>query len=551
LVSELEAQKLSSERKINSTSVKILRQSGQHTEESVAERLSRPIGTVKQKTLESIDQPTFQPTIVTKSKEGSESTARRGEVYTTSPSSSSSVPSPGFYKFSEEYPSTLYEDRDWDRREREGESLYELSLNDQSSSSFTLDPSYHPQGRGGSEGGSGNGAAKGPTGVYLRSQRWQQEKEARRRKEQLLREEQELNECSFRPKIKDSRGAEPEEWHEGGRGGGGKSMAERQAEWQRRRDEKVERERREKEIKDLAECSFAPSLGGNGGGGSGSSLSKPTKAKESNSSGQTLSQFEPPAPPPPRVVPKIGPRATQRTASSDLPPAPASPARPSSSSLYSSHPQEYMSPASALLLESRERDGQWQGNEWESSFPLPPPNELYEEGEDEWEGEEGGEGYFLQGSSQFLDYSPEAEVYGEEEYDEDEGYGGGGGRYLSYPPEEDEEEEPEQYPLPRDDEEEDWQGRDLFALSRSHPDGERGDVWRNECHDPYEMEEGDEVGEGLSFSVSGSGVGMYSAPPPPPSSYLSGTISSQRSAPPVPPSSAPRQRAFNQHVDLL
>lgn len=214
--------------------MKILKQTGQHTEESVAERLSRPIGTVKQKTLETIEQPTFQPTIAKKSREIVESSTK---TFLPEPSSPG-----GYRKFSEIY----YTDEEND--------LYEVPNNQ----TFTLDPNY-------GHGRTDLSALKGPSNVYLRNQRWQQEREDRMKREKVLREQQELNECSFRPKIKEPQRGDGWDSSSASQvdGPSTKSMAERQAEWQRRRDEKIERERREKELKDLAECSFTPSLGRN------------------------------------------------------------------------------------------------------------------------------------------------------------------------------------------------------------------------------------------------------------------------------------------------
>jgi hypothetical protein len=248
--------------------VKILKQSGHLANDEsipVSERLSRPIGTVKQKTLESIEQPTFQPTIAKKSREIFDSTTTRSVS-----SGNCHQSSPAYHQFSEDYSPG--------GGAGEGE-LYEWS-NSSHGDCFTLDPSAHSHGKRNGEGGSGSLASKGPTSVYLRSQRWQEEREQRMKREKLLREEQELTECSFHPKIKETPqsfsggGDGHESWGGygggmeqqqggGGGGGGGKSstIAERQAEWQRRRDQKIERERREKEMRDLAECSFTPSLG--------------------------------------------------------------------------------------------------------------------------------------------------------------------------------------------------------------------------------------------------------------------------------------------------
>lgn len=178
--------------KMNPNSSKILRESGGR-----GGGLSRPIGSVKQRTLDSIEQPTFQPSISKKSKQLFE------EVLSSTYHDDSSPSSHSKYGYEDEY---------------EFDSVQTTS------------------------------GREGPQRVYERSQRWLQEKQLRMAREKALREEAELRECSFKPKVKgvplgrdereDSFSAQ--DHCEGGyiytsSSTGGKSLADRQAEWQRNR----------------------------------------------------------------------------------------------------------------------------------------------------------------------------------------------------------------------------------------------------------------------------------------------------------------------------
>jgi hypothetical protein len=595
--------------------VKILRQSGQlASDESipVSERLSRPIGTVKQKTLESIEQPTFQPTIAKKSREIVDSVTR---TVSSGPSGQSS-----YHRFSEEY-SPDAEGLPYEDQQNESE-LYEWSNSNAYFSSshdepFTLDPSAQSRsherrsgemGRSSATPGSGSGVARGPTSVYLRSQRWKEEREERMKKEKLLRDEQELNECSFRPKIKETplssgswgeghdssgngSGSNSSNWGVGAEGG--KSIAERQAEWQRKRDQKIERERREKEMRDLAECSFTPSLGKIQDSSAaqvskGSTqrsgfpllpsspflvsllLSSLHRSQHHHSSSSTLpseSSAAPPLPPPPpRSVPRIGPRTVRKSQSPLADQDPHSYGSPttadaSSSSLHSSHPQEYLSPfLPDQYSEDHDRDfyghrsyrgfeeeeGAWEGEGEEYYGQVYPPGD----------GEEDGS-YFLEGSSEFLPYSRHAQAmedgarsdsYGANYSDHAEDYEeyGEGGQYLPSQYDEgeyEEEDEPDQYPLPRDGYYENRSYDDERSLGRREYEdeqqeceggeegrGQHGD-WNEEYSEAYEIET-------IHSSNSSNLIGMYGSPPPP----LPPSLSPQRNG---------NQIISPQHLDLL
>eukprot|EP01034_Spumella_vulgaris_P021667 gene21667-27708_t len=108
---------------------------------------------------------------------------------------------------------------------------------------------------GGGRDGSGRsgGESSGTHSVYSRSKQWDDERQRKRERDRLLKEQEELAECSFRPN--------------GGGGGGGRSKAggdsigsvsERQAAWAAKREHKLELERQRALEEEMRDCSFAP-----------------------------------------------------------------------------------------------------------------------------------------------------------------------------------------------------------------------------------------------------------------------------------------------------
>lgn len=237
-LTSLEAMKLSSETKINPNSIKILKQSGQHTEEKLMERLNRPIGTIKQKTLETIDQPTFQPTITKKSKEIVESMSNNnlGIQYNNQKSNHHNQLLNTYYQNNPD----LYGNPD-----EESETLYEYNGNESIQYLAEDNINFHPSLSNNyiqQEHSNSISTEKvtGPESVYLRSQKWLQEKQKRMLKEKQLKDELELNQCSFKPKIKESPIYRSDDGYQEysdsvSTSTSGLSMAERQAEWKRKR----------------------------------------------------------------------------------------------------------------------------------------------------------------------------------------------------------------------------------------------------------------------------------------------------------------------------
>ena len=166
--------------KMNPTSAKILQENGDREGPT---RLTRPIGTVKKKTLDTIEKPTFQPAISRKSRQ-------------------------------------LFED---------AHSTY-----------YPEDPPYPPDEEDDNSSWHTSSDGHGPQRVYERSQKWLQEKQLRMLREKAAREEEELRGCTFKPKVKatprEDRFDYPidEDGYAYSSSNGG-SIADRQAEWQRNR----------------------------------------------------------------------------------------------------------------------------------------------------------------------------------------------------------------------------------------------------------------------------------------------------------------------------
>lgn len=186
-INEKEAISRSNTSKINPNSAKIIRESGSGS------RLTQPIGSVKKKTLDSIEKPSFQPSITKKSQQLFEEASYGNNYY----SGDSSIYS--------------YEDDD----------------------TFSLQSG-------------GSGSQQGPQRVYERSQKWLQEKQLRILREKAAREEEELRECSFKPRVRPvEKEARFDDYSYNDDGysysshEGGKSLADRQTEWLKNRCETI------------------------------------------------------------------------------------------------------------------------------------------------------------------------------------------------------------------------------------------------------------------------------------------------------------------------
>jgi hypothetical protein len=152
--SDFQAKIRASEPKINPTSEKILREKYNDPTGGSAARLTKPIGTVKQRTREGIDEPTFRP--------------------------------------------QLNSSGEWGREQNSGGDLYH------------------------------------------RSQKWLQQKQSRLERERKEKENSELKQCSFKPQIVERNAQNLDNSYNSDISGypslnpddcGGKSVAERQAEW--------------------------------------------------------------------------------------------------------------------------------------------------------------------------------------------------------------------------------------------------------------------------------------------------------------------------------
>lgn len=189
--------------KISTKSERIVNERQFSLGESTKDRLHRPIGKVRERTLNDMEQPTFQPRISAVSQE---LVANRFGAQRSEPAHLSERCNVFFCDGQE----------------------------------FSLDKSREEAFTG--------------VGIYDRAKRWDKERQARLARESQERERREMEECSFHPNVQTNRTQLPEQI------GGVASIAERHAKWALTREERLEQQRRWREEEEFRDCTFTPQL---------------------------------------------------------------------------------------------------------------------------------------------------------------------------------------------------------------------------------------------------------------------------------------------------
>lgn len=197
---KLEEQRLSEINKVNKISEKIVRDKFYLTGETVVDRLHRPIGSVKQRTLETIDQPTFQPQISRHSE----------QILSQSGYTNRYLPSHEYDPNQTNYES-LDEDKDWN---------YGAVCVD--GNEFTLLPRDNSVSRT---------PKSGPDSLYYRFTMWDEQRRRRLDLDRQHKERLEMSECSFKPRSSSIRLAK--QYKHGS--ASERDLSERHAEWMRKR----------------------------------------------------------------------------------------------------------------------------------------------------------------------------------------------------------------------------------------------------------------------------------------------------------------------------
>ena len=173
--------------KINPTSEKIARE--KEIIEGTAgssriDRLTRPIGSVKANILEGIEKPTFAPKISKKSAQ----LATQGHYYSggrggRSGSTGKSRPTAdSSYNFNHDY--------------NDHGGFYEGARGDIYSSDYTGNPLEEPN-----DYGEKAYVGCGPSNLYDRANSWAKEREMKIKRDRQAREQEQLKDCTFRPRI--------------------------------------------------------------------------------------------------------------------------------------------------------------------------------------------------------------------------------------------------------------------------------------------------------------------------------------------------------------
>ena len=239
-----------------------------------ANRLLKPTGVVKKSTIESINIPTFQPTINHISKKIAESS--RGNINLSNGSSQRLLES--FTRRignSQDYPEENANETNLNDSSPKPleHDLFSASMNtlDTSDSQYMYPNDYNSfridrslistPGRFSLTESMTNFITRDEedsinSSVFNRSQNWAKQKANRIERERQKRSQDQLKECSFKPTIRSksaglSRSAVTTN---------NESMMEKSNQWLMRREQKLSAERKKKEDSALDGCSFAPSL---------------------------------------------------------------------------------------------------------------------------------------------------------------------------------------------------------------------------------------------------------------------------------------------------
>jgi hypothetical protein len=268
--------------KINHISEKIVREKEYFFGETSQDRLFRPIGEVKSSVLQTIDKPSFKPKINKKSEEivqqsfGHIYSTRPGAIESQSNGNISIQPENVFYAENGGVASSsiVYDiDRELDLRYEESEDYPPAEIVDDTTSYYELDDgvytlaphSHHNHSPGSSFYSTDDlqslSSLNDPvTAVHLRSEAWKRERERRLERERLARLKEIDKECSFQPKLKENKAFVTSIPKSELRYSNAREIADRQIEWLKKKEERLERERKKKEDSELDGYTFQPQI---------------------------------------------------------------------------------------------------------------------------------------------------------------------------------------------------------------------------------------------------------------------------------------------------
>jgi hypothetical protein len=223
---ESRAQNMRESAKINPVSQRIVNQRYVMQGETVEDRLSKPIGTVKQRTLQEMHQElTFKPKIGGRngndsaqpiSASASLSSKIRPSTHAYNPPSNHSDYEIGsysdFYELEEQLQHAVDTDPDAEEYSESGATRFSNSNNDDRMNISATSRSSTPSG----------------SSIYLRSKKWDERRQLKIQRDQQARLQQELQECSFQPRV-------PKEDRDRDDASRTTSIADRNAHWAQRR----------------------------------------------------------------------------------------------------------------------------------------------------------------------------------------------------------------------------------------------------------------------------------------------------------------------------
>jgi hypothetical protein len=230
-------QKLRQQSKLNAVSERIVQEKYLFEGEGTAERLHKPIGTVKPKTLETIDKPTFKPKISETSLEILAQSGHRHKYFAT--------------------PSKSDENEFWRLQQLQELSIHGGNVYDPitgeavlvENGMVTLNPNNEY-----------STSTNSSTTFYKRSKAWEEQRKQKLEYDKRLLEQKEREICSFKPNIKSNMHNQSSNNYNNNNPTSSLSIAERHQQWLQQKEQKLQIERMKQSQDEIKDCTFVPKV---------------------------------------------------------------------------------------------------------------------------------------------------------------------------------------------------------------------------------------------------------------------------------------------------
>lgn len=253
--------------KINSVSERIMMEKYLLEGETAEDRLTRPIGQIRQRTLDDIEKPTFKPTIKKIS----------SDDYNLSYRGSTIAPDGTRYRGYNQELDDDDEDEDNYLSGNVQKALDDMHLQnfnnnyfDDYSNGTPMPREYNPrsdslipQRVNASKTSEKQTMKSAKSNMYDRTVKWEEERQRRLERERMQREKEQEQQYSFKPKLENYARVMNSMYGNSATmsyDSGGMSIAERNELWVKEREKKLEKERQKKAEEAVKDCSFTPNI---------------------------------------------------------------------------------------------------------------------------------------------------------------------------------------------------------------------------------------------------------------------------------------------------